>query len=191
MESSAYSLDVAMKAASEVPGVETQTIYLSKKKINFCIHCNKCLRDNVTYCSVYKDDMSEFYEPFYNADGYIISSPVYSMCYTAQLGAFFNRFRATYLILKDDPLYFSKKVGGAIAVGGTRNGGQETTIAAIQGFYHTQGVNIVNGGIGMYAGVSVWSRDQGAKGAEEDEKGMENCRKLGKKLAETAILVTS
>ena len=36
-------------------------------------------------------------------------------------------------------------MGAAIAVGGTRNGGQEGALNAILGFYHTQGMVVCNG----------------------------------------------
>ena len=76
--------------------------------------------------------------------------------------------------------------GAALAVGGTRNGGQECAINTILGFYHTQGMPVVNGGLGVYAGAAVWSQDRMAEGAAEDEKGMENARAIGRRLALTA-----
>jgi multimeric flavodoxin WrbA len=79
--------------------------------------------------------------------------------------------------------------GAAMAVGGTRNGGQETTINAIHGFFHTNGITIVNGGLGIYAGAAVWSQDRMAQGAQEDLKGMENARSIGRRLAMMARLI--
>ena len=184
-----FSLKMALKAASEVEGVEVELVELRGRKINFCIHCNKCVKDEVNYCKIYNDDMNELYEKVYQADGFIMASPVYEMNITGQMATFFNRFRPTYTILKKDAAFFGRKVGGAIAVGGTRNGGQESTINAINGFYNTQGIVPVNGALGIYAGASVWSKDQGAAGAEADEVGMENCRKIGKKVAEMAKLL--
>jgi multimeric flavodoxin WrbA len=191
--STEYSLNVALAAAAEIAGVETELITLRNKKINFCIHCNKCIREESRTCAIYQDDMSGLYDAVYEADGFIIASPVYEMNITAQLAAFFNRFRPTYTILKNNPFYFSSKVGSAIAVGGTRNGGQESTIAAIHGFYHTQGIIPVNGAMGVYSGASVWSQDRGAEGAKDDLTGMENCRRIGlatAKLARTIRLGT-
>jgi hypothetical protein len=43
--------------------------------------------------------------------------------------------------------------------------------------------------MGIYAGASVWSKDQGMAGAEADEVGMENCRGIGKKVAEMAKIM--
>jgi multimeric flavodoxin WrbA len=185
-----YTLQRSLDAAMAVPGTECEMITLRGKRLGFCVHCDRCIREDVNYCLVHEDDdMHPLYKPFYEADGYIIASPVYEMNITAQLVTFFNRFRPTYTILKSNPDYFRHKVGGAIAVGGTRNGGQECTINAIHGFYHTQGMSIVNGGMGVYAGVSVWSRDRKAAGAEEDTFGMENAAKLGRRVAEMALIM--
>ena len=137
----------------------------------------------MTYCPVYKDDdMTELYEKFYNADGYIIATPVYEMNITAQLATFFNRFRPTWTILKDDPDFFARKVGGAIAVGGTRNGGQEQAINGILGFYHTQGITVCNGGVCVYAGASLWNPGDGS-GTMDDPEGMEKAQGIGRKVA--------
>jgi len=185
-----YTLQRSLDAAASVAGVETEMITLRGKKLGFCIHCDKCLRENANYCLLHADDdMTPLYDTFYAADAYIIASPVYEMNVTAQLATFFNRFRMTYGVLKNNPNYFQHKLGSAIAVGGTRNGGQEQTIAAIHGFYNTQGMTIVNGGLGIYAGVSVWSRDRKEEGAKEDTAGMENAEKLGRRIAEMALVI--
>jgi len=59
-------------------------------------------------------------------------------------------------------------------------------VQIIHGFFHTQGMPIVNGGLGIYGGVAVWSRDKMAQGAAEDTVAMGNAQLLGKKLALTA-----
>lgn len=185
--STEYVLRKALEAAEE-EGVETDLILLRGKKINFCLHCNKCIKVGASVCTVHKDDMSKFYERFYAADAYLIASPVYEMNMTAQLAAFMDRFRMTYMMLKDNPELFSGKFGAAIAVGGTRNGGQELTIEAIHWFYHAQGISIVNGGPGGYGGAAIWSQDREAAGAADDEIGMKNTLVLARKLARIAVI---
>jgi len=184
-----YVIKEALKEASKVKDVQVELITLKGKKINFCIHCDKCVKQEADYCVIFDDDMTDLYQPFYHADGYIVASPVYNMNVTGQLATFFNRFRPNYTILKKNPDYFSSRVGGAIAVGGTRNGGQEQTINAILGFYYTQGIMTVSGGLGTYHGASVWSKDKKALGAQEDLEGLENARKIGRKVAEAARLI--
>lgn len=147
-----------------------------------CVHCNKCLRDESDRCTVFNDDMTELYDKFYEADGIIIASPVYEMSVTAQLSTFFSRFRSAWMISVKDPYFFTKKVGSAIVVGGTRNGGQEFALQTIVNFYNTQGITVCNGGSGIYAGAALWNPGDGS-GQMNDEWGMENARALGKKTA--------
>ena len=118
------ALETALEAAKNAEeGVEVELVELRAKKMNFCIHCNKCLRDKSDRCTVFKDDMTELYDKFYEADGVIIASPVYEMNITAQLCTFFDRFRSAWLKGVEDPDFFAHKVGAGITVGGTRNGG--------------------------------------------------------------------
>lgn len=184
------ALEEALKAAREEGDVETEIVELRGRKINYCIHCNKCLKDNMPNCTVYSDGMDELYEKVYNCDAMLVASPVYEMNITAQLAAFFNRFRPTWVMLKNDPFFFSRKVGAAIAVGGTRNGGQESAINGILGFYHTQGFTVCNGGGRSYNGASLWNAGDGS-GTMEDEYGMEKARFVGKKLAFTTKLIAA
>ncbi len=186
---SEYVLEQTMAAAAETAGIKTETILLKGRKINFCIHCDKCIREEADRCTLHNDDMTPLYDTFYSADGYIIVTPVYDMSITAQLAAFFNRFRASYTILKDNPAYFMHKVGAAAAVGGTRNGGQEAAIQVIHNFYHTMGMTVVNGSMAGYAGAALWSRDRKADGVKEDEFGLRNAADLGRKAAAMAGLL--
>ena len=186
---SEYVLEQTMAAAAETSGIKTETILLKGRKINFCIHCDKCIREEADRCTLYEDDMTPLYDTFYNADGYLIASPVYDMAIPAQLVTFFNRFRASYTILKDNPSYFMRKAGGALAVGGTRNGGQETAIQIIHNFYNTMGMTIVNGSMAGYAGASLWSRDRKAEGVKEDRFGLQNAVDLGRKVAAMVSLL--
>ncbi len=187
-KSSYLALQTALSAAEESGGVETELVELRGRKIAPCIHCNKCLRDQNTHCSIYQDDMEELYDKVYACDGILISSPVYEMCITPQLSAFFSRFRPTWVMLQNDEYFFTRKAGSAMAVGGTRNGGQEGAINSIMGFYHTNGFTVCNGGAGIYAGVGLWNPGDGS-GTIDDEYGFDKARSLGKKLAYTTKLL--
>jgi multimeric flavodoxin WrbA len=172
-----------LEAAAEVDGVETTLLELRGKKITPCIGCNACVKAGINDCQIYKDDMNELYQDFYSYDGVLVATPVYSMGITGQLAAYFSRFRPNYLKQKDNPDLMLYIPGAAMAVGGTRNGGEETAINVIHGFFHTKGMPIINGGLGVYGGAAVWSQDKMAQGAEEDLKGMENARTIGRRLA--------
>lgn len=182
----AYAVEEAAKAAREVPEVETDIWYLAGKTINPCRGCNACVRKGSDSCIIYHDDMDEMKARFFDYDGVFIASPIYDYAITPQLSAFISRFRGEYINQKDNPLERMFFPGAAMAVGGTRNGGQESAINVILGFYHTQGMPVVNGGLGIYAGASIWSQDRMAEGAAEDTYGLERAENLAKKLALTA-----
>ena len=181
-KSSYTALQAALEAAKAQGDVEVELVELRARNMKPCVHCNKCLRDESDRCTVFNDDMTELYDKFYEADGIIIASPVYEMSVTAQLSTFFSRFRSAWMISVKDPYFFTKKVGSAIVVGGTRNGGQEFALQTIVNFYNTQGITVCNGGSGIYAGAALWNPGDGS-GQMNDEWGMENARALGKKTA--------
>ena len=181
-KSSYTALQAALETAKAQGDVEVELVELRARNIKPCVHCNKYLRDESDRCTVFNDDMTELYDKFYEADGVIIASPVYEMSVTAQLSTFFSRFRSAWMISVKDPYFFSKKVGSAIVVGGTRNGGQKFALQTIVNFYNTQGITVCNGGSGIYAGAALWNPGDGS-GQMNDEWGMENARALGKKTA--------
>ncbi|MCI8477479.1 MAG: flavodoxin family protein [Oscillospiraceae bacterium] len=178
-------LEAALEGAKTVAGVEVELVELRGRKINPCIHCNKCLRDDSDRCTVYHDDMDELYDKFYQADGIIIGSPVYDMNVTAQLANFYSRFRSAWKLSVDDPAFFQYKVGAAIAVGGTRNGGQEAVVHSILNTFATHGINICTCGGGVYGGAMLWNPGDGST-TMDDPEGIENCRVLGQKVAQVA-----
>ncbi len=181
------ALELALESAASLPGIETQLIELRGRNIQACIGCNQCIKKEINDCLAFKDDMQEIFEVFQEADGYITASPIYGMGMTPLLSAYFSRFRPNFILSKHDPDRNLFRVGGAIAVGGTRNGGQENTIAAIHGLYHTKGITVINGGLGAYSGGSVWSRDKGREGVLADEIGTRHVQALGRRVAKAAL----
>lgn len=184
-----YCVLEALDAAKTVPGVTTEFFTIRDKKFGFCIHCDRCLHEKKIECVRQEDDLTGLAQKFLEADGYIIGSPVYGMNISGQLQVLFNRFRAFWLLLQEDPRYFSDKVGGAIAVGGTRHGGQEMTLAAINNFYFQLGVKPVSGGPYAYNGAAVWSKDRREEGVKEDEVGLSTVRVIGMRVAEAAVVM--
>lgn len=181
---SAYTALKAALEGAEKSGEEVQTelVELRGRKINLCLHCNSCLRKKSDCCTVFQDDMTELYEKFYQADGIIIASPVYEMNITAQTAAFMDRFRSAWIKGVQEPEFFMRKVGAGITVGGTRNGGQEMAVNAINNFFLAQGMTLCTGGNGMYTGAMLWNEGDGST-LMEDPHGLENAAILGKKTA--------
>jgi len=189
-----YALERALAAAQTIPGVETELMVLRGKEIKRCTHCNLCMESKEplpSYCPQ-DDDMKELIDQFVTADGYIIASPVYEATVTGLLKDFMDRFRAkafANLRRGRNPFLRNPRVGGGIAVGGTRHGGQELTLTAINNFFLTYEFLVTGGPLGNYLGASVWSKDRKAQGVQEDEVGIERLEKLGRRVAEYAVLL--
>ena len=178
-----FALREALQAAEEVPGIETQFWTVRGKKISYCLHCDRCIKNN-TMCFI-QDDFKELEEVFLDVDGFIIGSPVYDMNITAQLAAVINRLRPIYIV---HPGVLKNKVGGALATGGTRHGGQEMAILSILNFYLMHEI-LASGGLGgCYNGGTIWSRDLRAQGAKDDIVGLDTVRRMGRGIAEATMV---
>jgi multimeric flavodoxin WrbA len=181
----AYSVREALAFAESLGDVETEFISLRGKEIEFCIHCDYCVRTKKG--CVFKDDVAEMYPSMEAADAWVLGTPVYQGTLSGQLKAVLDRCRA---VAARDIDAFKDKVGAAIAVGGDRIGGQEPAIMAIHAFFLANKMVPVSGGpFGANLGGAVWSRDSGASGAEADEEGMEGVRQTVRRAVELARVV--
>jgi len=167
-----FAVNYALNYLKE-KGAEVRYFSVSRKRINFCLHCDYCVKKKEG--CIHKDDMKEVYENLIWADGVIIGTPVYQGNVTGQLKTLMDRCRA---ILAKNPKVLRGKVGMAIAVGGDRNGGQEIALRTIHDFFIINEMIPVGGGsFGANLGATFWSKDRGKKGVEEDEEGLRVLRK--------------
>jgi multimeric flavodoxin WrbA len=139
-------IELALGIAEE-KGYETDRILLSKLSVMPCTDCGTCKSKNE--CPI-NDDMAEIYEKLEASDAFIVTSPVFFGCVSAQLKALFDRT----ILLRRNGFLLKGKVGGAIAVGGSRNGGQEFTIQAIHSWMHIHGMLVV-GDKAHFVGIAV------------------------------------
>ncbi len=175
----------ALRHAKEMYSADTEYFSAMGKKINFCIHCDYCIK-NKNGC-VHKDDMQFVYEKLKWADAIIIGTPVYQGMLSAQTKAIMDRCRA---IAAQDLHFIQNKPGAALAVGGDRIGGQELSIQVILNFYVINEALPVGGGsFGANLGGAFWSKDRGAEGAKEDEEGMKSMHKTVDRLMKTTIML--
>ena len=180
-----FAIKAALSYAKEKYIVTTNYFSIKRKKINFCIHCDYCIKKQQG--CVQKDDMVELYPKLEWANAWLVGSPVYQGQISGQLKAVFDRCRA---LVAKNPNVFENKIGAAIAIGGDRNGGQEPTIQTIIDFYIINKIIPVGGGsFGSNLGGTVWSKDKGAQGAEEDVEGMRTILKTVDRLIKVTSLV--
>ena len=171
-----FLVQIALKSA-EKSGAEVEMINLGQMKIEPCNACDIC---KLTGECPKDDEINNILFKLENAQGIIIGSPVYFGNVTAQLKIFMDRSRP----LRSD-FKLKDKVCGAITVGGARNGGQETTCAAIHEFLLIHDAIIVGDGspLAHYGGTGTASS---AGEVMDDKLGIETSKNLGKRVAELA-----
>ena len=162
----------------EEQGFETRFFTVRSKQINFCTHCDHCLKHKEC---VFKDDMQEVYEFLREAEGVIFATPVYNGGVSAQTKAVMDRCRAA---VAADPNFFKHKVGMGIALGGDRLGGQEAALQQIITFYVLNGMVPISGGFfGANLGATFWTKDT-LESTKQDEEGFRSLRRTARKFAE-------
>ncbi len=182
-QATATSLRVCLDAAGLVsPQIETELIELAGRKINGDLAAGIPLEPGE------KDDFPALVPKLTDPKvrGIIIGTPVYFGNMSSLCKAFLDRWMAFYR----DNLALANKVGGVLAVGGTRNGGQEATVQSVQVSLFCQEMIVVgNGRPHSRFGATLWSGAEG--GVTKDEFGMTTARNLGRRVAETALRLRS
>lgn len=114
--------------------------------------------------------------------GIIVGTPVYFSNMTSLCKAFLDRwmaFRSTFAL--------RNKVGGAVAVGAARNGGQELTLQTVHAAMLCHDMILVSEGrpTARLGGILVSVKDD----VSQDQTGMATARSLGRRVAEVALLL--
>lgn len=171
----------AMRACLEAakasgPGIDVELIDLGGLKINGDLAAGIPLAEGE------RDDFPQIEAKLRDPSvaGIVVGSPVYFSNMSALCKAFLDRwmaFRSTFAL--------RNKVGGAIAVGAARNGGQELTLQTIHAAMLCQDMVIVSEGrpTSRLGGILVSTKDD----VQADTAGMATARSLGRRVAEVAI----
>jgi multimeric flavodoxin WrbA len=182
-KTTATALGVCLQAAKEVsPRIETELIELAGLKIDGSVAAGVPLTPGE------RDDFPTLVPKLADPKvrGIIIGTPVYFGNMSSLCRAFLERC----IVLYQDKLALSNKVAGVVAVGGTRNGGQEITIQSVQiSLFCNEMILVGNGRPGPRHGATVWSGAEG--GVLKDEIGMTTVKALGRRVAEVALRVAN
>jgi len=162
-------LDIALGMIRE-RGYESDEILLSRLNVQPCTDCGVCKK--AKECPI-NDDMNGIFEKLETSDAFIITSPVFFGSMTAQLKALLDRT----ILLRRNGFLLKGKLGAALAVGGSRNGGQEFTIQAIQSWMHIHGMIVVGDGA-HFGGIAT-------KPVESDDVGLKTVRETVNMLCNT------
>ena len=178
------SLDKCFQAINEnFPEIRTEIIDLAGMEVKGCISCGHCMK--TLECSQ-KDDFNDLIPILQDPDlgGIIMATPVYLGSMSSQCKAFLDRscmFRRNGFLFRD-------KVGGVIAVGGFRNGGQEAAIGHVQSVMLVHDMILVGDGKpGAHFGGTMWSGHP--DGIENDDAGLNTVKSLGQRVAQVALKI--
>lgn len=171
-----------IKVTAEASGknIDVELIDLAPLKFNGCISCDTCKKS--MSCSQ-QDDFQALIPKLADPEiaGIIVATPVYMGCMSSQAKAFIDRT----VLFRRNGFMFKNKLGGVIAVGGSRNGGQELTIQAVHAAMMIHDMIIV--GDGDHFGGAAWANHP--DGYEGDGAGIATARNLGRRIGEVARIM--
>ena len=173
-------LNTARKDQSEI---ETEIIELGGMEIHGCSACGQCKK--ALACSI-NDDFVNIIPQLKDSEvkAIITGTPVYMGTMTSQCKAFLDRT----VMFRRNGVLFRNRVGGVLAVGGVRNGGQELTIQAVHAAMLCHDMVVVSDGMDTsHFGGALYSGIE--NGIENDEVGLTTARNLGKRIAEMAMTI--
>ncbi len=170
------------KSTAELQGrsLDVELIDLAPLRFNGCIACGKCKKG--VLCSQ-EDDFQPLIAKLADPEvqGIIVATPVYMGSMSSQAKAFLDRT----VLFRRNGFMFKNKLGGVIAVGGSRNGGQELTIQAVHAAMMIHDMILV--GDGDHFGGAAWGSHP--EGYEGDAIGISTARNLGKRISEVVCML--
>jgi multimeric flavodoxin WrbA len=147
-------------------GLETELISLAEKKIEPCDGCGSCSKTGK--CRI-EDDFNSVFAKMKEAEGIILSTPVYYGAATPQIVSLISRFYST----RGKPL--KNKVGGPIVV--ARRAGHNFTFAQLMFFFMISEM--------IVPGSSYWNIAFGRLAGDvlKDEEGIRTIKNFGDNVA--------
>jgi len=179
----AAALRISLDAAKAVaPGtIETELIELAGKQLHAEVAAGAELADGVV------DDFLPIAEKLSDPAvvGIIIGTPVYFSAMSSLCKEFIERL----IVFRKNDFALSDIVAGVLAVGGTRNGGQEVAIMSVQATLFCQEMIVVGAGRKTSRfGACIWA---GAEGGLEESINRAAAEDLGRRVAKVALSVAA
>lgn len=146
--------------------IQTEMIHIGNQIVRGCMACGYCMEHGK--CTI-NDIVNEVSLKFENADGIVVSSPVYYASANATLIAFLDRlFYSTH---------FDKtmKVGASVVT--ARRGGLSSTFDELNKYFTISGMPIASG--------QYWNSVHGnhAQEAQQDKEGLQSMRVLAENMS--------
>lgn len=179
-KSTGQYLQAALAKCAEA-GLETETAELAGMRIEPCDVCEGCKAGNGC---VKDDDARRLMDRMERADAIIVASPTYFASVSGKVKNLMDRT----LSLRRKKFALGNKVGGAITVGASRNGGQEFAGLQVHHWMFLQGMIVVADAppTAHFGGIGVCPRGADPR---EDKDGIQTSENLGRKVAEVVRLI--
>lgn len=177
-KTTAFYLRKALDKCAEA-GLKTELIELAGMRIEPCEVCEGCRSGDGC---VKDDEARRVMDRMEQAAGIIVATPTYFATVSGKVKNLMDRT----LSLRRKKFALDGKVGGAIAVGASRNGGQEFTCMQVHHWMFLHGMIVVADSkpTAHFGGIGVCPR--GADPAE-DREGIQTSENLGRKVAEVVL----
>jgi len=153
-------------------GIDFEIIHVGHKAIHGCMACNNCFKNRDEKCSIKTDDLNDWIQKMKEADGLIISSPVYYAGIPGTMKCFLDR---VFYVAGSNGNLFRHKVGAAVVA--VRRTGGSVTFDSLN-HYLTYSEMIL-------ATSSYWNviHGTGPGEVENDAEGVQIMQTLGKNMA--------
>jgi multimeric flavodoxin WrbA len=156
----------------EENGIEFEIIHVGNKDIRGCMACGKCRKTQDSKCSMNSDPLNEWIPRIKEADGIIISSPVYFSGVAGTMKSFLDRL---FYVSLSNGNFFRHKVGAAVVA--VRRTGGSSTLDTLNHYLSYSEM--------MLANSSYWNIIHGTVpgDANQDLEGVQIMETLGENMA--------
>jgi multimeric flavodoxin WrbA len=172
-KSTAAAVQIALDAAKQTaPNIEVELIELSGVRMDPA--APTALDDDFAKLAPMLSDPK--------VGGIIIGTPVYF----GNMSALCKTFLERWMLFRKNNFALANKVGGVVAVGGARNGGQELCLQSVQAAMLCQEMVVVGDGRPT-AHMGATLVNPGNDDIAGDEFGVATAKNLGRRVAEVAL----
>ena len=159
-------------AELEKAGIETEMIHVGKEKVQGCIACHGCVKNQNEACSIEDDPVNEWIQKIKAADGILLGSPVHFSGVAGTMKAFLDR---AFFVSSVNGGLFRHKVGAAVAA--VRRSGGISTVDSLNHY--------INYSEMIMPSANYWNAAHGLNPGEmeQDAEGKQIMEVLGKNMA--------
>ncbi|MFA5904601.1 MAG: flavodoxin family protein [Desulfobacula sp.] len=159
-------------AELEKAGIETEMILVGKEKIQGCIACHGCVKNQNEACSIKDDPVNEWIQKIKEADGILLGSPVHFAGVAGTMKSFLDR---AFFVSSVNGGLFRHKVGAAVSA--VRRSGGISTVETLNHY--------INYSEMIMPSSNYWNVAHGLTPGEmeQDGEGKQIMELLGKNMA--------